>query len=92
MAFQEWLVINTKELDETPFPEVAKSMTLENFFNQEYRIWQTDKSISLYQPGRFVMRLWKELGGITVGYGENEFLRLEPLADGSYNVYHGQNR
>lgn len=86
----EWKVCNSSEISSTKFPEMSKTIILDNFFNQEYRIWETSESISLYQSGKRTIVLFKEQHDIQFLFGTNDFYRLELLDDATYDVYHGQ--
>lgn len=89
--YYEWKVCNTKEICDHEFPELAKTVTLTNYYDQQYRLWETVNAVTIYQPGQYKFVLFKDQAGQTIQYGENNFLRLELQADGTYDVYHGQN-
>jgi hypothetical protein len=88
--YYEWKVCNSKEIEAVEFPYMEKTIQLTNFYNQEYRIYMTERSITLYQAGKRNFVLFKENAGRMFKFGDNDFFRLERLYDGSYDVYHGQ--
>lgn len=85
-----WTVCNTKELDNHKFPYLDKQVILDDYTNQSYRLWKTDKAVSLYQNGRWVAVLFLEDAGSALSIGDNNFYILEKQSDGSYDVIHGQ--
>lgn len=90
MAYYEWKVCNTSEIKNHKFPYLEKTVVLENYFDQMYRVWETDHAISLYQPGTYNFVLFKDRLNETIKIGENNYFRLETLEDGTIDVYHGQ--
>ena len=88
--YYEWKVCNSKEIEAVEFPYMEKTIQLTNFYNQEYRIYMTERSITLYQAGKRNFVLFKENAGQMFKFGDNDYFRLELLDDGSYDVYHGQ--
>lgn len=88
--FYEWKVCNSSEIASHEFPELKKNIVLENYYNQEYRIWETENAITLYQPGRNIAVLQKQYAGEFIKLGSNDYYRLVLLQDGTYDVYHGQ--
>lgn len=88
--YYEWLVCNSSEITFHKFPELSKTLILEDFYNQEYRIWETPNTISLYQPGKRTIVLFKSNAGLRFLFGTNDYYKLELLTNNTYNVYHGQ--
>lgn len=88
--YYEWKVVNSSEIALVKFPYMTKTIMLENYYNQEYRIWETANSISLYQTGKQNFILFKDQVGQTILFGTNDYLRLELEDNGTYTVYHGQ--
>lgn len=91
MSFYEWKVCNSSEIDDVKFPYIEKSISLENYYDQDYRIWKTENAITLYQPSKRSFVLFYEY--VDTGYiqfGENDFLRMVRLEDGTIDIYHGQ--
>lgn len=88
--YYEWKVCNSSEIANHAFPYLMKSVVLENFYNQEYRLWMTEQAISLYQTGKRCIVLFKSMAGSTFKFGSNDYFRLELLDDGTYDVFHGQ--
>lgn len=85
----EWKVCNSAEITAVRFPYMEKTIVMENFYDQSYRIYETEKAISLYQPGKRNIVLFKADAGTLLQFG-NDYYHLELLEDGTYDVYHAQ--
>lgn len=90
MAYYEWKVCNTSELRNHKFPYLEKTVILENYFDQQYRIWETEHAITLYQPGTYSFVLFKKRVNELMQIHGNNYFRLELLPDGTIDIYHGQ--
>lgn len=90
MAYYEWKVCNSSEIKNHEFPTLDKEIVLNNYYDQQYTMWETENAITLHQPGGRVYVLFKENAGKVIKYGLNNYLRLEKLKDGTFDVYHGQ--
>lgn len=88
--YYEWKVCNSKEIADTKFPYMEKTIQLENFYNQQYRIYMTEHAITVYQAGKRNFVLFKQNAGTTFKFGSNDYFRLERLDDGTFDVFHGQ--
>lgn len=88
--YYEWKVCNSREIQEHKFPYLNKTLILNGYFNQEYRIWMTVNGISLYQTGMFVVFIPFDQPGEYVKYGDNNYYKIELAEDGTFDVYHGQ--
>jgi len=89
--FYEWKVCNTSEIQKYKFPELDKTIYLDNYYDQAYRIWETENAVTLYQPSLRVFYLPKTGGDLEILFGENDYLRMVLQSDGTYDIYHGQN-
>lgn len=85
----EWKVCNSSEIAATKFPYMEKTIVMEGFFDQQYRIHETANAITLYQPGKNSIVLFKEDAGTLFIYG-NEYYHLKKLDDGTYDVFQAQ--
>lgn len=88
--YYEWKVCNSSLITNHKFPDVTIDVTLDNFYNQRYRAWETVNAITLYQEGKAIAVLFKSRTGVTIKYGSNDYYRLEKMEDGTCDVYHGQ--
>lgn len=88
--YYEWKVCNSKEIADHKFPYLEKTLILQGFFNQQYRLWMTVNGISLYQPGAFVVQIPFESAGKYISYDKTFFYKIEKLDDGTYDLYQGQ--
>jgi len=85
----EWKVCNSSEITNTKFPYMEKTIVLEDFYDQQYRIYETERSITLYQPGQRNIVLFKADAGTLMIFGDDYF-HLELLEDGTYDVFHAK--
>lgn len=88
--YYEWKVCNSSQIANHQFPEMTINIELSNYFNQQYRVWETENAFTLYQPGRKIIVLFKNW--IDGGYvkRDNDYYKLVRLSDGTVDIYHGQ--